>query len=109
SSRIESSAAMGPGPATMAPCASALSETAKPFPPEPVVVLRLIAPVSTRPGPLISMGADPIETQLASKIMVKEALTARNRPVSGRFARHGTGTTFEGSSQELVRGKVAPW
>jgi hypothetical protein len=54
--RIESSAAIGAGPATMPAELSDVSDTVKPLLVELPGALRRTAPVSIRPGPLISMG-----------------------------------------------------
>jgi hypothetical protein len=72
--RIESSAAMGPGPATMAPWLSGVSETVKPPAVLPVVAFRRTAPLSIRPEPLISMGVKSHYDIPPSPIMVKKSL-----------------------------------
>src|SRR3569833_2687607 len=75
--KMESRAAMGPGPATTWPCASGGVPTLKP-PLAAEGVLRLMADVSTRPEPLKSTGLSHCDTP-ASLNIDKERL-GRARP-----------------------------
>src|SRR5688572_21867369 len=82
--RMESSAAIGPGPATIWAWLSGVTE--KPPPAALLAALRLTADVSTRLGPLISTGMSHCDTP-ASPSMVKEGLSPANyaqKPVKPR-------------------------
>src|ERR1700744_69054 len=73
---MESSAAIGPGPATICAWLSDASETVKPPLALPLTCLRRTAPVSTRPVLLISMGVKSHCDSTASPVMVKKGLLA---------------------------------